>query len=370
MTDQVFADAGKLAGAQFAERVAALPPSAPAMNLLWSFFYLRMTRKMVLEDFLKKLEAPRIRFFADSGAHTARTMGKSINLDEYGEWLVNVQDCCTLYANLDVIGAPDATRRNQDYLETQYGLRPIPVFHTGEPFSVLEDYIADGYTYIALGKLLGNSQKDLTPWIGRCFEVAGDLAVFHGFGLTVWEQLKRWPWYSVDSSSWVGGVRYGEVRLFDNGRWIQISLRDRDKVKQHLKVLRSYGLSARDLSGAHYARAKVAGACAVAQYRAVDWLTQRRAPVVLPVGKGYPDPQSPALDKIVRVVPGNDQIKQYLANSAMTNHKRHGDGLKMYLAETSGVWHAEHARSFTLYLADSSSKWTPAAATALSRETL
>lgn len=362
------------------------PPYTPAMNLLWSFFYLRVTRKMTLSNFLESLAAPRIRFFADSGAHTARTMGKSINLDDYGQWLTQVQDCCTIYANLDVIGAPDATRRNQEYLETQYGLSPMPVFHTGEPFSVLEDYVADGYTYIALGKLLGNSQKALTPWIARCFEVAGDKAVFHGFGLTVWDQLKRFPWYSVDSSSWVGGVRYGEVRLFDAGRWVQISLRDRAKVAQHIKLLRSYGLSARDMSGVHYDRPKIAGACAVAQYRASDWLSARRPPVLLPPGKGYPDPSTPAMDKIVRITPTvpdtltryladtgekhifhDEGFKQYLANSAMTNHRRHGDGFSTYLAETSGVWHVEHAKALTLYLADSSSKWTPAAAQAISQ---
>lgn len=341
--------AGADAAAGFTQVLRDSRNAPPAMNLLWSFFYLRMTRKMTLSDFLGGLAAPRIRFFADSGAHTARTMGKSIDIDDYGKWLVDVQELCTIYANLDVIGAPDATRRNQEYLETQYGLHPMPVFHTGEPFSVLEDYIADGYTYIALGKLLGNSQKDLTPWIARCFEVAGDRAVFHGFGLTVWQQLKRWPWYSTDSSSWVASVRYGELKLFDNGRWVQISLRDRDKIRANIKLLRSYGLGARDLSGEFYERAKIAGASAVAHYRAADWLAERNGPMVLPPGKGYPPPDTPAADKIVRVYPGPEPNKTYLANTASTNHR----------------W---HANSFSLYLADSSSKWTPAGAEAIAKE--
>lgn len=330
-----------------AEPVAASGTSA--MNLLWSYYYLRMTRKMVLSKFLNDLEAPRIRFFADSGAHTARTMGKSIDVDEYGEWLVSVQDCCTIYANLDVIGAPDATRRNQDHLETQYGLRPMPVFHTGEPFSVLEDYVADGYSYIALGKLLGNSQKDLTPWIARCFEVAGDRAVFHGFGLTVWSQLRRFPWYSVDSSSWGSGVRYGVVRLFHSGRWTQVELRNKTQVAANMSLLRSYGLSARDLSGAFYDRAKIAGACAAAQYRASAWLGQRRDPVVLPPGRGFPDAATPAIGKVVRVQPGLPDRAQYLAEGSSHGHQWHSGG-------------------FCLYLADSSSKWTPAAARAITQE--
>jgi hypothetical protein len=323
--------------------------AAPAMNLLWSFFYLRMTRKMVLSDFLEKLEAPQIRFFADSGAHTARTMGKSINIDDYGQWLLRVQDCCTIYANLDVIGAPDGTRRNQEYLETQYGLSPVPVFHTGEPFSVLEDYVADGYTYIALGKLLGNSQKDLTPWIARCFEVVQDRAVLHGFGLTVWSQLKRFPWYSVDSSSWGSGVRYGVVRLFDSGRWVQVELRNKPQVRANMRLLKSYGLSARDFSGQFYDRAKIAGACAAAQYRAADWLGRRRGPMILPEGKGFPDAATPAIPKLVRVVPGQPDRAQYLAEGSSHGHQWHSGG-------------------FCLYLADSSSKWTPAAARAISQQ--
>lgn len=327
---------------------AATTPTPPSrsMDLLWSYVY---ARNLDLKAFLEGLAAPRIRFFADSGAHSARTLGLDLQIQQYAQWLTEHQDWCTIYANLDVIGGPDATRVNQDYLESQ-GLHPVPVFHTGEPFSVLEDYIADGYTYIALGKLLGNSQKDLTPWIARCFEVAGDRAVFHGFGLTVWDQLRRFPWYSVDSSSWGAGVRYGQVRLFDRGRWVPISLRDRKAVRDNLDLLRSYRLSPRDMTSGHYNRAAVAGACAVAQYRAAEWLTRRHGVIGLPPGKGYPPPSAPVVDKIVRLQPGpNDTRTQYLAEGSPHGH----------------AWHAD---AFTMYLADSSSRWTPVAAQAIAQE--
>ncbi|QDF19290.1 queuine tRNA-ribosyltransferase [Mycobacterium phage Cracklewink] len=351
---------GKSHGATGVETAKRVIP----MNLLWSYVY---ARSLDLRKFLNGLAADPIRFFADSGAHSARTLGVHIDVDQYAEWLLAHRDMCTIYANLDVIGAPDATRANQERLES-YGLHPMPVFHTGEPFSVLEDYIQDGYTYIALGKLLGNSQKDLTPWIARCFEVAQDRAVFHGFGMTVWAQVKRWPWYSVDSSSWVAGVRYGSVRLFDNGRWKVIQLRDRQGVRDNLALLRSYGLTPRMLTKEGYDRLAVAGACAVAQYRASDWVAQRVGRVVLPPGKGYPPPDSPAAPKIIRLLDGPGDHARYLADTTVEKHKVHAEGLHQYLANTASTNHGWHANGLQLYIADSSTSWTPAAAVGVAKE--
>ena len=322
--------------------------TAPTMDLLWSYVY---ARKLDLPKFLGGLEVPRLRFFADSGAHSARTLGLDLSVDDYGQWCVQHQQWFTIMANLDVIGAPDATRTNQERLEQQYNLHPMPVFHTGEPFSVLEDYISDGYTYIALGKLLGNSQATLRPWLDRCFSLAHGRAVFHGFGLTVWPTLKRYPFYSVDSSSWGSGVRFGTCKLFDAGRWVAVDLRDHSAVTEHTALLASYGVQPRDMTSGHYNRAAVSGACALAQYRAAQWLHRIHGPIELRPGKGYPPADDPHEPKVIRNLPGTPE----------PNHQ--------YLAESSANGHAWHAAGITAYLADSSIKLTANAARAYGKAT-
>lgn len=304
----------------------------PTMNLLWSYVY---ARSYSMDQFLGDLPVPRLRFFADSGAHSARTLGLDLSVDDYATWIKQWHQWFTVYANLDVIWSPQATRANQHRLEEHHGLSPTPVFHTGEDFSVLQRYLDEGYTYIALGKLLGNSVKHLRPWIAKCFRMAGDQAVFHGFGLTVWQLLREFPFYSVDSSSWGAGVRYGTMRLFHRGRWVTVKLRDRNHVQAHRQVLDSYGLPYSALSAKGYDRAKVAGACAVANYRAAEWLRAKHGPIHLPPGRGYP--QAPTVDKITPAVesPG---LHQYMADSSTSGHQWHAGGLHMYLADSSNKW--------------------------------
>jgi hypothetical protein len=322
----------------------AVSPTAaaggPTMNLLWSYVY---ARTMKLDEFLGGLEVPRVRFFADSGAHSARTLGLALTLDDYAAWVQRWKRWMTIYANLDVIGAPARTRDNQRRLEEVHGLHPMPVYHTGEPISVLEEYIDEGYTYIALGKLLGNSKERLRPWLARAFEVAGDRAVFHGFGLTVWDMLREFPFYSVDSSSWGSGVRFGSMKLFHRGRWVAVSLRTRADVAKHRDVLDAYDLPWRSLTKEGYDRDAVAGACALAMYRANDHLRRLHGEIRLPEGKGYPPDTFPLASKVARAT-DERSLHTYLAEGTNTGHVRHAGGLHLYLADTSGKWTASAAR--------------------------
>lgn len=327
----------------------------PVMNMLWSYVYARQTQE--LGKFLGGLGVPRLRVFADSGAHSARTLGLHLDIDEYGQWLTKWHDWFTIYCNLDVIGGPEATARNQKHLEERYGLHPMPVFHTGEPFQVLERMIDEGYTYIALGKLLGNSVKALRPWLAKAFRISDGRAVFHGFGMTVWSLLREFPFYSVDSSSWGSGVRYGNMRLFHAGQWKIIMLRDRDDVMNNRAMLDAYHIPYRALTGEGYDRDLVAGACAAATYRAAAWLRERHGPILLPPGRGYPPPTQ------VHQVAGNagdEGLHYYLADTATKGHQLNAlgttrvmpacesAGVYTYLAEGSTAGHVRHAAGMTM----------------------
>lgn len=111
--------------------------------------------------------------FADSGAFSAHTLGAAITIGEYATWLEKWAALFPLYASLDVLDDWRASARNQKALERR-GLTPIPVFHGGEPWKVLEAMI-ERYEYVALGGMAAGSVSrgaKLIGWLDRCFTLA------------------------------------------------------------------------------------------------------------------------------------------------------------------------------------------------------
>jgi hypothetical protein len=178
---------------------------------------------------LKRTIKPKkeINLFLDSGAFSAFTQGVEINIREYIVFIKEHEQYLEVYANLDVIGDAEATLKNQTIMEAA-GLTPLPCFHQGSPYSYLQNYI-DNYDYVALGGLAGGrySRDEVRIHLDKCFsEFICDkkgmpqLKV-HGFGLTSNRFLWRYPWYSVDSTSWVLTGRLGSVLVpkYKNGKW-------------------------------------------------------------------------------------------------------------------------------------------------------
>lgn len=249
--------------------------------------------------------------FADSGAFSAMTQGAPVDVHEYGKWITAHRDHFCLIANLDVIGADDDSARgtwqNQRILEDTYGLEVLPVFHAGEPWTVLDALLEREYAYIALGGLVGRTVKSIMPWLVRCFQLADGRAVFHGFGLTSWAPMAELPWYSVDSSSWGSGYRYGMVRLYDRKkrRLVQIGVsRGRREAFDHAALIREHGFAPADLTGhddeGHVNRQLLNKLSSVGWRRVEAGLRERHGMIRIP---GRPD--SP---------PG---LRLYLADSAI-----------------------------------------------------
>ena len=99
----------------------------------------------------------KVNLFLDSGAFSAKTQGVNINIEDYIAFIKKHRKYINVYANLDVIGNPDATLNNQKIME-EAGLRPIPVFHYSEdPEKYLKPLIKK-YDYIAVGGMVGSSR--------------------------------------------------------------------------------------------------------------------------------------------------------------------------------------------------------------------
>jgi hypothetical protein len=150
-------------------------------------------------------------------------------MDDYAEFVKKYEVAIDLYANVDVIGNPDLTLRNQKYLEKTHDLDPVPVVHYKTDLEWLEFYIDRGHDIIGLGGLVGSTVQDnCKAWIDECFDMVCSTpdrlpkVKLHGFGVTTYELLIRYPWYSVDSTSWTkigafGGILVPHKR---KGEWV------------------------------------------------------------------------------------------------------------------------------------------------------
>lgn len=181
--------------------------------------------------FGKTMEAKDLRFFLDSGAFTAWSSGKDIDLDEYCEFIRANIEYLDVYASLDCIpGSKDkpATPQERDRAALQSwenylymknaGLDPLPVYHYGEDPRWLEQMLEYGCQYIGIGGLVGIPSKLRRHWLDRVFTRLTDdsgnpIIKTHGFGMTAIPLIFRYPWYSVDSTSWLKATMSGAVYL-------------------------------------------------------------------------------------------------------------------------------------------------------------
>jgi len=169
--------------------------------------------------------------FLDSGAFSAWTQDTKIDIDDYIAFIKKHEDIIDVYANLDVIGDAKATWRNQRIME-KAGLNPLPVYHlSDEKTSKGRKYLDRclEYPYFCLGGMArGFTPKTRMMFLDRCFNVICDTpdrmpkTKVHGFGLTGLKLMLRYPWYSVDSTTWVMSSRMGTILVprYKNGGWV------------------------------------------------------------------------------------------------------------------------------------------------------
>jgi len=198
-----------------------------ATNLLESFHYIHR------QSFVDSIRGDGRKVFLDSGAFSAFTKGVSVDIPKYCDYIKRNKDIIehvdgTILASvLDGIGDPLKTYQNQLEME-RLGVRPLPCFHYGEDERYLEWYIAN-YDYITIGGMVPISTPQLKIWLDRIWEKyltdgSGRPRVkVHGFGLTTVSLMERYPWYSVDSSSWVQIARVGGMMLMPEARVINVS---------------------------------------------------------------------------------------------------------------------------------------------------
>jgi hypothetical protein len=221
----------------------------PVCRILISYWY---WQKRDVAALTRMTDLP-VRLFADSGAYSAHTLrggGGTIRREDYAAWLKDHRQHLTIMANLDSIGDPRKTAQNQLWLEER-GLPVLPVFHGSSPLSELEALCRD-YKYIALGGTAAlHGRSALLAFTARCALIAREHGtVLHGFGRSSSKDLTAIPFYSVDSSTWMQGARFGHLQLFDGQQIRQLGVAQAVK---HPQLVRAHGADPQRMCRADYA---------------------------------------------------------------------------------------------------------------------
>lgn len=192
--------------------------------VLCSYAYPEKLKKILQ----KNKEGLKFTFMLDSGAFTVWNKQGTINLNDYIAKIKYIQDNYNfvefIYANLDVIPSkPNVTPtigdieksaqegwNNYRYMK-EHGLNPIHIFHQNEDFKWLKKMVDAGETYIGISPRNDVSTKARIQWLDRVYKYLPGNIRTHGYAVTSPVILDRYPWYSVDSASWMIAGGHGIV---------------------------------------------------------------------------------------------------------------------------------------------------------------
>lgn len=161
--------------------------------------------------------------FLDSGAFSAFFSGNDIDLKKYTDFCLNNAGSFETIAYLDAIGNENKSKSN--YLAMRdAGVNGVPTYHVGESYDFLE-WLLSEWKYVAIGGLVpylkggGGGYRDaVIRALIRCHKASKDSGgKLHGFGVTTWRLMKSFDWYSVDSTAWHTGRRFGKCLVWDDG---------------------------------------------------------------------------------------------------------------------------------------------------------
>lgn len=204
-------------------------------HLLVSFAYISQTEKINPIEWIIKDHYPINGLIIDSGAFTAWTTNKTIDLNAYIDFChaVNERFSPTIkkltIVNLDVIpgkmGEFVTEKDRQESAELGWknfevmkkaGLKPVHIFHQFEEEHWLDKLMADDGDYIGISPSNDCTITQKQEWLNWVFYKIRNKKKTHGFGVTAEKLVKSYPWYSVDSTSWLAGFKFGNIKTLKN----------------------------------------------------------------------------------------------------------------------------------------------------------
>jgi len=251
-------------------------------EILVSYHYISKSFKFYTE-FLPKLKSEGGLFMSDSGAfsvlHSTELTDEHYTrkywepyIEKYVAWLYENKEYIYCAANFDIeqiVGYETVDAWNKQYFEPleqymQIVYVPHGQDHTSKSLRDRFEYYCTRYDYVGVpsGRLSYANAAQLY-YIGNRYG-----SRLHGFGWTSIPTLKTWPFFSVDSTTWLGGVRYGTSYNYD-GKNFRVNDYKKKYIRKGDKVLcREFGINHENLVKEKRIE--------VNQYNLIGWLGARK----------------------------------------------------------------------------------------------
>jgi len=233
------------------EQLLDLMPAA-----CYSYYY-----KEDFEVMLPEMRERKIPAFLDSGAFSflraADKLGQQLSctdanqhVKEYAAWIQAIKFPFDFVCTFDYIRDPKEVLRVTRMLERLGVPRVVPVYHAGTSITALHKLIDAGYRRICISRGMEFSRHGQTrAFLDQVFNVTEkDKIECHGLACTSIPVLLNYPWYSVDSTSWLMTAMNGfvlslsgEERIPSSRKKAKVSARlEDDRVQRARANLKAY----------------------------------------------------------------------------------------------------------------------------------
>ena len=200
-------------------------------NILCAYPYF----KSDVVKLLTSIDREKYRLIVDSGAFTVYNSGIELCVEGYCEFLDSISHLKPFKAVcFDVFGNPDKSWENFLFMHKK-GYDVMPVFTRGEDEKRL-DLMYEYTDYIMFGGIVvGRDNYKYVKWFSE--RNKGRKVHWLGFNNNIF--MKHYKPEAVDSSSWMGGQRFGRLDVYRGfGEFIHLS--KQDFMEQPSKLIRDY----------------------------------------------------------------------------------------------------------------------------------
>lgn len=223
-------------------------------DTLVSYFYLRKSLKYYPEQLKRQHDEGGI-FMTDSGAFSF--MGKTYDpkmskeeywlpyIEEYVAWLHDNKKYIFVAANLDldmIVGRDIVDKWNDKYFAPlEKDTNVVYVVHqdpNGDKLGLhrLKEYCR-AYSYVGCNQSMKDNASDI-------YRVAASYGTkIHGFAWTEFNLLQKYPFFSVDSVTWLGGTRFGTTYNYDGKNFSTIDYKHKYRRKANYGKYEDSGIS-------------------------------------------------------------------------------------------------------------------------------
>lgn len=201
-----------------------------AKNVLCSYYYIRQG------EILRQYKEAGMKVMIDSGAHTffsERGIGHGVVVqkesktqvdpeeyfEQYLDWLVEHKDMIDYFVELDIqeIVGMDLVKKWRARIRER-GLDPIVVLHpkTVDSPDKEWDEMTSEYSYCGI-----EGSLPMNTYISKLQISERKKCRVHGFAMTKAYEMSKVKFYSVDSTSWLSGSRFGLSYFWRGNRLLQ-----------------------------------------------------------------------------------------------------------------------------------------------------